>query len=347
MNKVFKSILAIGLAVSLLGCGDDDKKDNKNTQSSPLIEALCKRQVQCHGSQGHLDGYTPAEITQLINDCIDSEEAAVSKIKYDCTKEADEYRTCLMNVGCSSLIVFTDSKGQTIPDACRASNQTLGDCINGKTTPKPSECGEEDMECLCRKNPNMDGCKTNPTPTECGEEDMECWCRKNPNMDGCKTDPTPTECGEEDKDCWCEKHPESSICKPDTPQPTVDDYNKQIESLNASFCSTHVGEDKVCGTKQYYEYGDCIARLDSRWEDANLCSGDAYLKCLEGIVNIIKCEIDTPCSTFEENDQALDECMGVDDRGLPNYDRFEECNDRYPSPCDAQSLAFIHNCSCY
>ncbi len=319
MNKAIKTLLAIGLAISLVGCSDDDKKDNKNTQSSPLIEALCKRQVQCHGSQGHLDGYTPAEITQLINDCIDSEEAAVSKIKYDCTKEADEYRTCLMNVDCSALIVFTESQGRTIPDACRASNQTLGDCINGKTNSTPSECGEEDMECMCRQNPNMEGCKTNPTPTDCNEDD---------------------------RDCWCKKHPESEVCKPDTPKPSVEDYNKQIESLNANFCQSHVGEEIVCGLEQYYEHSDCIGRLDRRWEDANKCSGDAYLKCLEGIVNIIKCESETPCTKHEEYYQILMACLGFDDNGNPNYDNWDECYERYPSLCQSQDLAFIHNCSC-
>ena len=52
MKQTIKVLLAAGIALSLFGCGDDEKK----VDSGEIADSVCKRMVQCEGQLGNIPG---------------------------------------------------------------------------------------------------------------------------------------------------------------------------------------------------------------------------------------------------------------------------------------------------
>ena len=282
MNKAFKTLLAIGLAISLLGCGDDDK-DQAN--SSQIKDSLCKHMVQCEGQNGRLpSNYTPSDIQNVIAECnqvIQSKFFSNAKTE----KEAADYISCVDKLDCNALHPVFTSKGITVPSACQQQYQSF---INSPTT--------------------------NPPTTDCNENDTECMCRKNPALEMCKTNnPSTSQCDAEDTLCQCEK---------DSSQPICTELYTETDILTYRYCKDRLYKGSTdrseCGEMTYSKYNFCVDRIKLISNPTDACDDSKLKSCQNVLINLLSCETHIPCSTHEErfinrekcrsDGKTLDEC---------------------------------------
>ncbi len=318
-----------GIALSLFGCGDDDKK----VDSGAIADSICKSMVQCEGKLGKLPGtLTAADVQNKIDTCNNLIVAKFfNNAKSD--SEAADYIKCLEGLDCNTLDSVYTSQGDTVPQACQSQHQAYTNkggnggnsgngsvitcdpnnevcaCFNDSCNPRwitdnscicqggssnqpTGQCADDDIACWCKKSPNLPACQgsSNPPADQCADNDVECICKKNPNLPACQGSSNPPADQCSDDDVEC-------ICKKNPNLPAC-----QETPPPADQCSD---DDLACQCKKNPNLPAC----QETPPPADQCSDDDVECICKKNPNLPACQSSTPVFECKDDKDLSLSCM--------------------------------------
>ncbi len=111
------------------------------------------------------------------------------------------------------VITCTSEICKCFEDECNPKWITDNSCTCQGSNPPSDQCSDDDVECICKKNPNLPACQgsSNPPSDQCSDDDVECICKKNPNLPACQgsSNPPGTQCSADDLPCQCREENKS------------------------------------------------------------------------------------------------------------------------------------------
>lgn len=165
MKNAFKTLVIVGLALSFIGCTDDD--DKKKVNAGAVAQTACTKFVQCEGKLGYLPSDASAErVNEEIKGCND---VLLKNFldKESCNEAASTYLGCVQGLSCEAIHPVYQSRGQTVPADCQDKYNSLTSCKSGSG-------GGGDKHYDCRDNPETCYCISHE---ECEwDTDYSCVC---------------------------------------------------------------------------------------------------------------------------------------------------------------------------